>query len=73
MVSKEPAKSCLGWECINNRTLIANLMTKKSRVSIIVIYAPVERTDGNTIDSGEFYLQSQEQKDRVPSGNMVFF
>ena len=42
------------------------------RVSVIVVYAPVEPTDGYTSDSDEFYLQLQEQIDRVPGRNMVF-
>ena len=69
MMSKESAKSCLGWEGINNRILMAHFMTKKFRVSVIVVYAPVEPTDGDTSD---FYLQLQEQIDRVPGRNMVF-
>ena len=32
MMNKEAAKSCLGWEGINNRILIAHFMTKKFRV-----------------------------------------
>ena len=55
MVSKEPAKSCLGWECINNRIPIAHFMIKKFRVSGIVVYAPVEPTDRDTRDSDGFY------------------
>ncbi|XP_065583400.1 craniofacial development protein 2-like [Artemia franciscana] len=47
-------------------------MTKKFRVSVIVVYATVEPTDGGTNDSDEFYLQVQEQIDRVPGRNMVF-
>ena len=47
-------------------------MTKKFRVSVIVVYAPVEPTDGDNSDSDEFCLQLQEQIDRVPGGNMVF-
>ena len=71
ITNKEAANSCLGWEGINNRILIAHFMTKKFRVSIIVVYAPVEPTDGNTSDSDEFYLQVQEQIDRVPGRYMV--
>ena len=33
---------------------------------------PVEPTDGDTSDSDEFYLQLQEQIDRVSGRNMVF-
>ena len=40
-------------------------MTKTFRVSVIVVYAPVEPTDGDTSDSDEFYLQLQQQMDRV--------
>ena len=46
-------------------------MTKKCRKSVIVVYAPVEPTDGDTSDSDEFYLQLQEQIDRVPCRNMA--
>ena len=66
MMNKEAAKSYLGLQGINNRILIAHFMTKKFRVSVIVVYAPVEPTDGDTSDSDEFYLQLQEQIDRVP-------
>ena len=41
MMNKEAVKSCLGWEGINNAILIAHFMTKKFRVSVIVVYAPV--------------------------------
>ena len=66
MMNKKAAKSRLDWEGINNRLLIANIMTKKFRVSVIVVYTPVEPTDGDTSDSDEFYLQLQERTDRVP-------
>ena len=72
MMNKEADKSCLGWEGINNRILIAHFMTKKFRVSVIVVYAPVEPTDGDTSDSDEFYLQLQDQIDRIPGRNTVF-
>ena len=39
MMNKEVARSCLGWLGINNRIiLIAHFMTKKFRVSVIVVY-----------------------------------
>ena len=44
MMNKEAAESCLGLEGINNRILIAHFMTKKFRVLVIVVYAPVEPT-----------------------------
>ena len=47
-------------------------MTKTFRVSVIVVYAPVEPIDGDTGNSGEFYLQLEEQIDRVPGRNLVF-
>ena len=72
MMSKEAAKSYLGREGINNRALIADFMTKKFRLSFIVIHAPVESTDRGTSDSDEFYLQVQEQTDRVPGRKMLF-
>ena len=48
-------------------------MTKKFRVSVIVIYAPVEPTNRDTSNSEEFYLQLQEQIDRVPGRNMILY
>ena len=71
-MNTEAAKFCLGWEGINNRIVIAHFMTKKFRISVIVVYSPAEPTDGNTSDSDEFYLQLQEQIDRVPGRNIVF-
>ena len=47
-------------------------MTRKFRVSVIVVYAPVEPTDRDTSDSDEFYLQLQEEIDRVLGTNMMF-
>ena len=38
MMNKEAAKSCLDWACIKNRILIAHFITKKFRVSVIVVY-----------------------------------
>ena len=40
MMNKEAAKSCLGWEGINNRILIAHFKTKKFRVSVISSICP---------------------------------
>ena len=56
-----------------NRTLITQFMTKKCRVSVVVVYASVEPTDGDSSDSIGFYLQLQEQIDRVPSRIVVFY
>ena len=36
-MNKEAANFCFGWEGINNRILIAHFMTKKLRVSVIVV------------------------------------
>ena len=72
MMNKEAAKSCLGRKSIDNKILIVHFMTRKFRISFIVVYAPVEPIDGDTSDSYEFYLQLQKQKDRVPPKNMVF-
>ena len=47
-------------------------MTKKFWVSVIVVYAPVELTDGDNSDSDEFYLQLLRQIDRVPCRNIMF-
>ena len=47
-------------------------MTKKLRVSVIIVYAPIEPTDRDTSDSG-IYLHLQKKTDRVPGRNMVFF
>ncbi|XP_065575210.1 uncharacterized protein LOC136036808 [Artemia franciscana] len=54
MMNKEAAKSFLGWEGLNNRILIAHFMIKKFRVSVIVVYVPVELNDSDTCDSDEF-------------------
>ena len=56
MMNKEATKFCLGWEGINNRILIAHFITKKFRVSVLEVCAPVEPTDGFTSDSDKFYL-----------------
>ncbi|XP_065568837.1 uncharacterized protein LOC136032454 [Artemia franciscana] len=72
MMNKEAAKSCLGCGGINNIIPIAHFMTKKFRVSIIVVYAPVELTDGDTSNLDEFYLQLQEQIDRVSGINLMY-
>ena len=47
-------------------------MTKTFRVSVIVVYPTVEPTDRDTSASDEFYLQLQEQMDRVSGRNMMF-
>ena len=52
--AKEAPRSCLGWEGISKRILIARFITKEFRVLVIVVYAPVEPTDGGTNDSDEF-------------------
>ena len=54
MMSKETAKSYLGWKGINNRTLIVHFTSKKLRIPVIVVYAPVEPTDRDISDSDEF-------------------
>ncbi|XP_065565921.1 craniofacial development protein 2-like [Artemia franciscana] len=72
MMIKGGAKSCLDWLGISNKKRVAHFMTKKFRVSVIVVYAPVEPSDGDTSDSDEFYLQLQEQIDGVPGINIVF-
>ena len=72
MMINAAAKSCLGWEGINNRILFAHFMTYKFRVSVTVVCVPVQPTDRDTSDSDEFYLQLREQIDRVPGRNMVF-
>ena len=70
MTNKEAVKSCLVWECINNRMLVAHFMTKKCRVSVIVKYAPVEPTDGDSCESDDFYMQGHI--DRLSGRNMIF-
>ena len=45
-MSEGDAKSCLGWESVSNIVLVAHFMTKKYKVSAIVVYTPVELTDG---------------------------
>ena len=53
MINEEAAESCLGRENIDNRILVAHFMTKSFSVSVIVVYAPAEPTDGATSDSDE--------------------
>ena len=72
MMNKGAAKFSLGLEGINNRILIAHFMYKKIGVSVIVVYAPAESTDGDTSDSDKYHLQLQEQKDRVVGRNLLF-
>ena len=72
MMNKEAAKSCLGWEGINNRILIAHFMTKKFRVSVIVVYAPVNQLTEILVTQMNFTYMLQEQIDRAPSRNLVF-
>jgi len=72
-INKEAAKSCLGWEGIDNRMLVAYFRTQMSSVSVTVLYAPVELTDGISSDSDEFYLQLQEQFEGVPGRNTLYF
>ena len=57
MMNKEAATSCLGWEVINHRSLVAHFIAKKWRVSVIIVYAPIEPTDKNSTVSNEFYLE----------------
>ena len=47
-------------------------MIGKCKVSVRVVCAPAKTTDGDSRDSDEFYLQLQEQIDRVPGRNMAF-
>ena len=72
MINKEAPKSYLGWEGINNRILIAHFMTKKFRISVIVVYARVEPIDRESRDTDEFNLQFKEQIDWVPDRNVMF-
>ena len=57
MMNMEASQSCLGWESINNMNTNRSFNEFKFSVSVIVVYAPVEPTDGESSDSGEFYLQ----------------
>ena len=57
MMNKEAVESCLGWDGISNRILIARFMTIKFRASAIIVYAPIEPTETDASDSDEFYLQ----------------
>ena len=49
MMNKEAAMSCLGWEGINNRIVNAHFMTKKLKISVIAVYAPIEPIDGEIL------------------------
>ena len=40
MMNEENAKSCLGCECISNRILIAQVIIKKLKVSVIAVNVP---------------------------------
>ena len=40
MMHKEAAKSCIGWEGINNRILIAHFRTNKFMVSVYSSICP---------------------------------
>ena len=70
---QEAIKCCLGWEDISNRIVIAHFDTKKLRVSVVAVYIPVEPTDGDTSDSDKFYLQLQEEIDRITGRNIIFY
>ena len=50
MMNKEVANSCLGFENINNRILIAHFMTKKFRLLVILFYTPSKLTDEDSSD-----------------------
>ena len=71
-MNKESGTSCLGWEGINNRVLIAHFITKEFKVSVIVVYAPVKPTNRDISDSDKFYLELQEHIDRIPRRNIAF-
>ena len=60
-MNKEAAKSFLSWEGVNNRMLVAHFMTKKCRVSIIVVYALVGLTGGDSSNSDKFYVYLHEK------------
>ena len=64
MRNKKAAKSFLGWKGINFSMPPANFVTEKCRVSVIIVYVPIEQTDGGSIDSNEFHLQQKEQIER---------
>jgi hypothetical protein len=49
-LNTDAAKSCLLREAHNNRILVAHFMTKKLKISFVVVYAPVNRTNGNSGD-----------------------
>ena len=48
MTNKEAAKYCLGFNSLNIIILIDHFVIKRFRVSVIVVYAPVEPTDEDT-------------------------
>ena len=48
MTNKEAAKYCLGLNSLNIRILIDHFVFKRFRVSVIVVYTPVEPTDEYT-------------------------
>ena len=72
LLYKKYVKSCLVWDGIDNKMLVAHFMTKNCRVVVIAVFAPVELTDGVSSDSDKFYVLLNERMDRVPGRNMVF-
>ena len=57
VMNREPAKAYLGLGGINDRILVALIMTKNCRVSVIVVYSLVEPINGNGSNSNASYLQ----------------
>ena len=55
---------------MNNRIFVIHFMTKKCRITEIVVYVPVEPTDRDSSNPYELYLQLQERIDRVLGRNM---
>ena len=66
MILSKDAKAALEeWEPVNERLLKARFITQHARVSIIQCYAPTNQHDDSKKD--EFYLQLQDQIDKIPS------
>ena len=73
MMSKAAFVSRFSWKGINNWILVTHFMIKKCMIAVIVVFVPVEPTDGAISDSSECCIQQQEDKNRIRGKNVSFF
>ena len=59
-----------GWYDLTKYRGVHHLLPLRT---LIVVYAPIEPTDGNSSDSVEFYIHVQEQRDRIPDRKYGIF